>query len=302
MNKNRQIANKKAFSLIEMAIVVLIIGLLIAGVIGGAGMIRAAAISSARSFTVKSSVPQISGLVVWYETSLKESLKASEASNGNQISAWYDVSPTSLAAHRYDVNPGSATGQRNVLSRTASSAVTYQDSTINDLPAIHFNGNGNLNLAAFYQGDLAQSTVFLVFRPTSVGTTLFDSNSSGNNTSIGISSNSVNLDAGNNASTATGSNSAAFNIGNDYIIAAYLNGSSSKAYVNNAGTPAGNSNVDAGTNSISGLTIGSNKSGGNVFVGLISEIIIYDHPLQIQERRDVFKYLSHKYKISVTGI
>ncbi len=302
MNKNRQIANKKAFSLIEMAIVVLIIGLLIVGVIGGAGMIRAAAISSARSFTVKSAVPQISGLVAWYETSLKESLKASEASNGNQISAWYDVSPASLVDHRYDVTPGSATGQRNVLSRTASSAVTYQDSTINDLPAIHFNGSGNLTLSAFYQGDLAQSTVFLVFRPTSFGTTLFDSNSTGNSASIGISSTTVNLNAGSSVSTGTGSNSAAFNLGNDYIISVYLNGSSSKAYVNNANTSAGNANIDSGSNSITGLTIGSNKSGSGAFTGLISEIIIYDHPLQIQERRDVFKYLSYKYKISVTGI
>jgi prepilin-type N-terminal cleavage/methylation domain-containing protein len=302
VKKNFQLANKKAFSLIEIAIVVLIIGVLIVGVIGGTGLIRSATLSSARSFTVKSVVPQITGLVAWYETSLKESLKAAEASDGNQISAWYDVSPAALALQRYDITPGSATGQRNVLSRTASSAVTYQDLAINDVPAIYFNGSGNLSLSAFYQGDLAQSTIFLVIRPTSVGTTLFDSYSSGSSASIGISSSTVNLNAGSSVSTGTSSNAAAFNIGNDYIIAAYLNGSSSKAYVNDAATSAGNANIDAGSNSITGLTIGSNKSSSSAFVGLISEVIIYDHPLQIQERRDVFKYLSYKYKISVTGI
>ena len=294
---------RTAFSLIEMAIVVLIIGVMIVGVIGGSGMIRSASLNSARSLTVKSTVPQIKGLVAWYETSLKESLKAVEATDSSQISAWYDISPASLSAQRYDLTPGTATGQKNILSRTASSALTYQSKAINDLPSFYFSGSGSLNLTNFYQGSLAQATIFIVLQPTAtLGTTLLDSDSSGSTASIGISSTTVNLDTGFSVTTATGSNSASFIAGNDYIVAAYLNGSSSKAYVNNAETSAGKANIDAGSNSLTGLTIGANKSGGNAFTGLISEIIIYDHPLQIQERRDVFKYLSFKYKISVTGI
>jgi len=284
--------------MIEMALVVVIIGVMIVGIIGGSGMIRSATISSARSFTVKSSVQQIKGLVAWYETSLKESFKAAEAMDGAQISAWHDISPSSLAAQRYDITQGSASGQRNVLSRTVSSSVIYQDKAINDLPSIYFAGSGNLTLANFYQGTLAQSTVFMVLQPNNTfDVTLFDSNTVGDTASIGISANTLNLNAGSAVSTA-----ASFVAGADYIVAAYLNGASSKAYVNNAATSAGDASIDAGLNLLTGLTIGSNKSGGNGFQGFIAEVIIYDRPLQLQERRDVFKYLSHKYKISATGI
>ncbi len=294
---------RTAFSLIEMAIVVVIIGVMIVGVIGGSAMIRSASLSSARSLTAKSTVSQIKGLVAWYETSLKESFKATETIDGTQISAWYDISPASMVSQRYDATSGTVTGQKNILSGTASSALIYQSKAINDLPSLYFRGSGKLNLANFYQGSLSQATIFLVLQPTAtLGTTLLDSDSSGSTASIGISNTTVNLNAGTAASTATASNSANFIGGTDYIVVTYLNSSSSKAYVNNVTTSAGNSNIDAGSNSLTGLTIGANKSGGNYFTGLISEIIIYDHPLQIQERRDVFKYLSYKYKISVTGI
>lgn len=292
---------KSAFSLIEMAIVILVIAIIIVGVIGGSQMIRSATINGARSFTVKSSVSHINGLIAWYETSLKESIKNSESYNGAQISNWFDISPQSLVAQRYDITPGSVVGQKNVLSRTASSTLTYKDKGINDVPSLYFSG-GNLTLSSFYQGSLTQSTVFLVFRPASSGTTLFDSNSAGNDSSISISSNAVNINAGSAVSTSNLSNSAAFVNGADYVIAVYFNGSECKAYVNNAETSAGNASVNCGTNALTGLTIGSNKSGGSAFSGLISEVIIYNHPLQIQERRDIFKYLSYKYKISVSGI
>lgn len=294
--------NKKAFSLVEMTIVVLVIGVLIVGIISSAGMIRGAVLDSARSFTAQSSVSQISGLVAWYETSLKNSIKSTEAYDGAQISSWYDINPSSLTKQQYNVTKGSPTGQTNTLSRTASSALTYKDKGINNIPSLYFNGSANLTLSAFDQGSLTQPTIFIVMRPNITSAIISDSTSSGSTASIGISTNSVNLNAGSAVSTGTSSNSAGFALGADYIIAAYLNGSSSKAYVNNCETSAGNGNINAGSNSLTGLTIGSSKSSGNYFTGLISEIIIFNHPLQLQERRDVFKYLSYKYKISVTGI
>ncbi|NBV06040.1 MAG: hypothetical protein EBS06_02240 [Proteobacteria bacterium] len=283
--------NKAAFSLIELAVVVVIIGFLIIGVIGGSSLIRSSTINSARSFTVKSSITSITGLVAWYETSLNESLKRSESYQDQQISTWYDVSPGSIVA------------ARNTLTTSASNALIYQEKGINDIPSLRFSSSGKLTLSSFYQGALTQSTVFLVFRPTSsLGVTLLDSYSTGSTSSIGVSSTTIDLNAGSSVSTSTASNSASFTIGNDYILAAYFSGSSSKAYANNVTTSAGNASVSPGSNQLSGLTIGTNKSGSSAFTGLISEVIIFNRVLQIQERRDVFKYLSYKYKISVTGI
>lgn len=279
---------KRAFSLIELSIVLVVIGVLIVGIIGGSAMIRSATINGARSFTAKSVVPTISGLVAWYETSLNSSLQKTEAYDGSQISTWYDISPNS------------AISQKNTLTTTASANVLYLDDGINSVPSINFSGSGNLTLSSFYQGSLAQSTIFLVIQPvmflsTNTTPTLLDSYSSGSTSSIAISATTAGLNAGSSVTSST-----TFTMGNNYIVTAYFNGSSSKIHVNDASTSLGT--ISPGTNSLTGLTLGSDKSGGTGFSGLVSEVIIYNRPLQIQERRDVSKYLSYKYKISVTGI
>jgi prepilin-type N-terminal cleavage/methylation domain-containing protein len=281
---------KKAFSLLEMSVVLIVVGILMTGIIKGSALMRSSGLDSARLFTKNSPVPNIEGLVAWYETAAADSFKVSEAYDGAQTTTWYDLSPSSIIL------------QKNALTRTASSALTYKSVGINNIPSLNFSGSSNITLSNFYQGASAHSTIFLVFRPTtSISLTLLDSISSGSTTSIGITSTAVALNAGSAVSTDTVTNSASFALNNNYIVAAYLNDSSSKAYVNNTKTPAGNGTISAGTNSLTGLTLGSNKSGGNNFTGLISEVIIYNRPLQSSDRNDVFKYLANKYKIQVAG-
>ena len=86
------------------------------------------------------------------------------------------------------------------------------------------------------------------------------------------------------------------------VSAAYLNGSVSQAFSNDTIESAGSGTISAGTNPLSGLTIGTTKSGATEFSGTISEIIIYDRPLKSDERSDVFDYLSMKYRIPVVGL
>jgi len=85
-------------------------------------------------------------------------------------------------------------------------------------------------------------------------------------------------------------------------IAVYINGTSSSAYLNDVTTLFGGVKFNSGTNSINGLTIGSNLSSTENFNGLISEIIVFNRALKINERREVFSYLSKKYKISIKNI
>lgn len=298
---------KQAFSLIELAIVVTIIGVLIVGIIGGTALIKTATITGARSFTVKAAVPQISGLVAWYETSLTQSLKPSESYDGAQISKWYDVSPNSLVGQEAD--------RKNPLTKTASSAITYTADGINDLPSLKFSGTGTdsvadtagkIVLSGFYQGTSAQNTIFVVFRTASLpsNTKIFiDSGDTSIVSVTGIAAaNSLHFNLGTTSNTATSTNPASFTVGSDYILASYFNGSSSKAYLNDATNMVGGATVSPGSNPLTGLTVGSDRNGRYSFNGLISEIIIYNRALPIQERRDVFKYLSYKYNISVNGI
>jgi prepilin-type N-terminal cleavage/methylation domain-containing protein len=284
--------NQKGFSLIELSIVLVIIGILTVAIIEGASMIGSARISSARDFTSKSPVRDISGLIAWYETSLINSLNTSETKEGGNISKWYDT------------NPASVITKKNTLTKAPDSTVTYLIRGINNTPSLKFSGSGKISISDFFQGSFQQATVFFVIKPSIIsGTlTLFDSDSSGSTSSISIKSNAINLNAGNSVDTATGIYPANFSNGMTYIVAVYLAQSYSKAYLNNAYNQAGNVNIDAGSNQIKGATIGSNKSGGNYFNGLISEVIIYNRMLPINERKDVMRYLSGKYKVQVFGL
>ncbi len=287
---------KKAFTLTELSIVVLIIGVLITGITQGSSMIKTSRLANARSITSRSPALEINGLIAWYEPTLKSSFKDSESIEGSQTTEWRDNSPGSIIL------------AKNKLTRSAGSAVIYEESGINNLPTLLFSGAGsaNVTLANFYQGSSSQNTIFIVFRPlfatSSTAKILFDSSSSNSTSSIGIKNTSVNLNAGTSVDTATATNSASFANGNDYVVAAYFNSSSSQVFVNNATTRAGNGAINPNSNQLGGLTIGTDKSGNNGFNGYISEIIIYNRPLKLQERKDIMSYLSKKYKISVTGL
>jgi len=65
--------SKKAFSLIEISIVILIIGLLIAGISKASDMLADSKLKSARSVSRGSIVPRLSNLVLWLDTSQAES-------------------------------------------------------------------------------------------------------------------------------------------------------------------------------------------------------------------------------------
>lgn len=89
LNKN----HKKAFSLVEISIVILIIGLLIAGISKASDMIFDANIASGRSITKSAKVNRIPNLVLWLETTLAESIKDSE--RGGTVTIWRDINPQS---------------------------------------------------------------------------------------------------------------------------------------------------------------------------------------------------------------
>lgn len=280
------LSQRSAFSLIEFSIVLVIIGILVAAVTKGSSLINSARLASARSVTSKSPVPNISGLVAWYETSLSDSLKVSETIDGQQITTWYDVSPGSVAK------------KKNSLIAAFGTAL-FKTSGINKIPSISFSGNDKLTLSAFYQGSSAQSTIFIVASPSSLSGVLVDSANGQGTSTVRFTSTGLNINCGSGVSI---NFSIPPQAGTSYIIASYLNSNNSKAYSNDATTIAGGGVINVGSNSLQGLTVGTDRNSATGFSGLISEIIIYNRPLQNQERKDVMAYLSKKYQIAVTGI
>jgi prepilin-type N-terminal cleavage/methylation domain-containing protein len=292
---------KRAFSLVELSVVVVIVTVLVAGIFMGAGLVQNARLSNAKAHTAKSVVRDIQGLVAWYETSTKDSFSPGETYDSAQISEWRDIAPSS----KIGLN------NENVLLVSSPSAnVIFVETGINSIPSIEFSGtvdsNSKLALSAFYQGSSAQKTIFMVFKPLGTLTsseTILDSISTGNDHSIAIKdTNEVTLNAGSSVSTATVTNPASFSTSSDYVMATYFDGSSSRVYLNDAENEVGGGNISPGSNELTGLTVGSDKDATADFNGQISEIIIFNRALKIQERKDIMSYLSTKYSISVSGL
>lgn len=300
---------QQAFTLLELTIILVVTAIMTVGIFKGAGLVNSSKISVARSLTERSPVPKIDGLVVWYETSSLDSLLKSEASNNSTVTTWYDLNPASVALR-----------ENTLVAKTG--AVKYVKNGINNVPSLQFSSKDGsattLQLAAFSQGSTAQNTVFLVFKQHSRTYMLnnerwiLDSHSSSSVSAIGYADNPE-VDDVRSISTTSGSvaysgstNPPSFGDEKSYIVAVYYDQAYTKAYVNDTNVVAGGGyfNATPGSNKITGLTIGSlkNDSNTNRFVGLISEIIIYNRVLNREERKDIFTYLSKKYSIPVAGI
>ena len=143
----------KAFSLIELSIVILIIGILVAGVTQSSRLVKQFRLQTARQLTMNSPISSISNLNLWLETTLEKSFNESEASNGSAITKWFDANPQS-------------TFKNDAFQNTISRAPIYNFNE--SLPLVNFNGNSdgqffNLPDNTIPSGDSA-FTIFLTIR------------------------------------------------------------------------------------------------------------------------------------------
>jgi prepilin-type N-terminal cleavage/methylation domain-containing protein len=93
MTKNRP--PNKAFSLIELSIVLLIIGIIIAGVTQSSSLLKKAKLLFACASVQSSPVSGIEGLILWLETTCDKSFAGTLPDNGSEVNTWYDINPQS---------------------------------------------------------------------------------------------------------------------------------------------------------------------------------------------------------------
>lgn len=123
----------KAFSMIEVSVVILIIGILISGILASRTIISKFRIVTAQTLTISSPVNGIADSTIWLESSLEKSFKDSESSDTNTLTTWYDI--------RESVN------KNNALQTDSSHSPTYSN-TINYIHAVKFDGtNSYLTIA-----------------------------------------------------------------------------------------------------------------------------------------------------------
>jgi prepilin-type N-terminal cleavage/methylation domain-containing protein len=284
VNKQNQ-----AFSLIELSIVILVIGVLIAGVISGSKLIDKSRLKVAQNLTRNSPVAGIEDLMVWYETSLDESLEEDlDAANSNitLVTTWYDSNPQTT----------SKLNATNTISPPyyAYFFPKFVESDIRGIPVVNFK-SGN-DYIKFNVNDLIGSdlTMFIVSK-----------NNNSSNDAVFLSSPSLVFAVGfitnfrvlfNSNSVVSKDLSAIVNIGHYLIHTVQRNHNSSNNvnYWVNGGNDADDTRTATGV----GINDSEMRIGAAGDVN-IAEIIIFNRDLKSKERQSVESYLSQKYGIEI---
>jgi prepilin-type N-terminal cleavage/methylation domain-containing protein len=311
MTKNLLKFNRsKAFSLLELSFVLVIISVIFAGISNGSKIIKSLRLKSAQNLTQNSPVNTINGLVLWLEPTLRDSFISTQAKDGSQLTQWNDINPQATAKY-YAV-------------ASASPGITYKsESEIYSLPTVSFSGLSSSYFTISTSTSASNNsaivtpynafTFFIVAKldnsySSSAAIFLNGDNSSGWGYLVSGSSSSGGTRQL-NFPGATNNNAASVNAtSNAEIISATYqsaaideNGSSGtlKLFTNGAEeTLTTSSAVSVKTPATSTFYIGNN-SNNEAWNGYISELIIFNRALNDSERSLVEKYLAQKYNIKI---
>lgn len=145
--------HKNAFSLIELSIVILIIGILVAGVTQGSRLVTEFRLNTARTLTQSSPVASIEGIYMWLESTGSNAIDVADPEDQQEVSTWNDI------------NPQSPTKNNLSQGTTASKPKINFGQINNNLPVVSFDGvNDFLSRSATFQeiSPTNQLTVFIV--------------------------------------------------------------------------------------------------------------------------------------------
>lgn len=170
-SKNHYKKFTKAFSLIEISVVMLIIAILIAGISQGFEMAYDMRIATARSFSKNAPMASIEGMELWLETTGESSLALDQSSTAsiknsedNQpIGKWNDIKIQ-------------GTTRYHAVQSTLANKPLFKKDGINKLPALYFDGvddsleSSQADVANNAVNILNNFTIFLVANPLSTCT------------------------------------------------------------------------------------------------------------------------------------
>ena len=294
----------RAFSLIEISVVIVIIGILIAGISSGIELYDDFKLKVAQNITKNSRVSRIPDLEAWYETTSENSLATgtttfadkSNPADQDQIGRWNDINPNIIA-----------TAKNNATQGTLDNQPKYIRKGMNGLPTLLFDGTNDF---FSFNGDFLAGADYTIF--------VVEARNSGKNNNFFIAGSqnleSQNLilgywykDIANNRDIITHSHYSsnridkAISVYNSPILSfhsfvfgknlgkeSYLNGVQ-KIFNISQKTPLA---------SYQNSTIGKAYS-NDFYQGFIAEIIFYSRALTDKERQEVELYLSKKWGVKL---
>lgn len=296
----QKISKNKAFSLVELSIVILIIGVLIAGVGQGLDLYEDSKISAARTITQSSRVNSVRGIALWIDATADSFGK--EISENEPVQRWDDINPQNTAKGSF-------------VQSNQAQAPTYITKGINGLPAVKFNGTTQSMFIDNF-ADITPSngvTVFLVTRvasplpATGINTAIFSKRlAAGGGQNLQLTSSNLGF-------LLNDFHGVNFNVNSDGVYAvSYQHGTISgsplsRSFLNGRGI----FNITTGTPPIfstastdylylgrPGLT--TVPANPTFFGGFIGELLIYDRILSKKDRQSIEAYLGKKWNIKMT--
>lgn len=283
----------KAFSLIEISIVILVIGILIAGISKGSNIYYNMKHVAAKSLTTNSIVNNIPDLHLWYETTLDGSFDKKYA-DGELVEKWNNININD--DQYFDLYQADNTYKPKYIKRG-----------INDLPSLYFDYSFLANEVSLN----ANYSIFAVFYRDENGPnedTILAYNGgihleirSENDYLRMLHRSPIGSSGGNNNYS-----SEALDVKKNYIISYIRNFNIDSPYIKlwandrdiSPTSPIvtlGDFNVDL----IKFYVGAAYDNGGRPFVGKINELIVFDRALEQDEIDKVENYLSKKWAIDL---
>lgn len=120
----------KAFSLVELSIVILVIGILIAAITKGGDILQTAKLAGAQNLSRSSGVGGMKDLALWLDATNNEGFLENEREYGSLISSW---APANKTISGFEQQP--------IFTQTNDEfKPIYTKNAINGLPALYFDG------------------------------------------------------------------------------------------------------------------------------------------------------------------
>ena len=292
---------KKAFSLIELSIVIIVISLLIFGIFKSNNLIANVKLTSAQNITRNSNINNIKNLRVWLEPTLPESIigvdNGFDKIDGEKISSWNDS--------KLDVD------KINVTQTNTINMPIYESKGISNLPSLRFDNDANKNLSStkvpISAGDRTY-TMVAVFRPTNLDAgwnrTIVSQGSSSSDDKQASIFYWYDKTFGIMLSESLTMTPLKIYVENNYITIAKFNTDKSKFSIYlNSNSPELITDIDTGSFDISTdvFRIASVSFSQWFFKGHISEILVFDRDLRQDEIEKINSYLSKKYSIDLVA-
>jgi prepilin-type N-terminal cleavage/methylation domain-containing protein len=287
----------KAFSLIEISVVIVIIGILIAGISSGIELYDDYKLKVAQNLTKNSRVNRIPDLEMWLETTGENSLATGTTSftdkpnpaDQDRIGRWNDINPNIIATAKNNATQAISTDNQPKYIRNG----------MNGLPVLKFDGtddffsyNGNFLVGSDY-------TIFVVEARSISGVNVFLSgNEPSENKMLILGYTASNQIIQTHYGSDFYKNIPTYTSPILRIHSFVFSKVSGKEIYTNGGTKNFSTSQTSPLISYAGSTIASNRN-INYYNGSIAEIIFYTRALTDSERKEVETYLSKKWGIKL---